>query len=143
MFKKVMIAYDESPEAARALQAGIELARAVGAELKVITVLEPIPSYYSFAVAGAAIPVEGWEKDQQSRAEGLRVKAQKAIADAGIFPEVELIGGNEVSTILGCAKNYHADLLVLGMRRHHGWLRNGHTAHDIAQASPCAVLGVR
>jgi len=143
VFKKVMIAYDQSPEAGRALQAGIELARAVGAELKVITVLERIPSYYSFAVAATAVPVEEWQGDQHRRGEGLRQKARKALSSAGIFPEVDLIEGDEVGTILGCARDYHADLLVLGMRKHHGWFDNGHTAHDIAEASPCAVLGVR
>lgn len=141
MFKKVMVAYDESPEAARALQAGIDLARAIGAELKVITVLEPIPAYYSFAVAGAAVPVETWEKDEHKRSESLRLKARKAVSDAGIFPEVELIEGGEVDTILACARKYHADLLVLGMRKHR-WLP-GHTAHNVAEGAPCAVLGVR
>ena len=141
MFKKVMIAYDESPEAGRALQAGIELARAIGAEVKVITVLEPLPFYYSFAVAGAAASVENWEENQQRRSEGLQQKARKAVSDAGIFPEVELVEGDEVGTILERARTYHADLLVLGMRRHR-WL-NGRTGRDIAEASHCDVLGVR
>ena len=141
MFKRVMIAYDESPVAGRALQAGIELAHAGGAELKVINVLEPLPSYYAFAVAGAAVPVEQWERDRQKRSEGLREEARRAVSDAGIFPEVELIEGGEVDTIVRSAKDYHADLLVLGMPRH-GWFP-GHTGHDIAEASPCTVLGVR
>jgi len=141
VFKKVMIAYDESPEAGRALQAGVELARAVGAEVKVITVVEPLPSYYAFAVAARAVPAEKWDEEQHRRAEGLRQKARKTVSDAGIFPEVELIEGDEVGTIIGCARHYHADLLVLGMRKH-GWIA-GHTAHDVAEASPCDVLGVR
>jgi nucleotide-binding universal stress UspA family protein len=33
MFQRIMVAYDESPEAEKALDVGIELARALGAEL--------------------------------------------------------------------------------------------------------------
>src|SRR3979411_736335 len=54
MFHKIMVAYDESSEAARALRASIDLAKALRAELNVVTVLEPIPGYYSFAVS--AVP---------------------------------------------------------------------------------------
>jgi nucleotide-binding universal stress UspA family protein len=50
MFRKIMVAYDESPEAARALSTAIELAKEIRAELSVVTVLEPLPAYYSFAV---------------------------------------------------------------------------------------------
>jgi nucleotide-binding universal stress UspA family protein len=51
MFQKIMVAYDESLEAGKALEVAIELARALGAELKVVTVLEPLPAYFSFAVS--------------------------------------------------------------------------------------------
>ncbi|MDX6462072.1 MAG: hypothetical protein QOE55_5769 [Acidobacteriaceae bacterium] len=43
MFHKIMVAYDESSEAARALRDSIYLAKALSAELSVVTVLEPIP----------------------------------------------------------------------------------------------------
>ena len=46
MFHKIMVAYDESSEAGRALQASIELAKTLNAELSVVTVLEPLPGYY-------------------------------------------------------------------------------------------------
>ena len=42
MFHKIMVAYDESSEAGRALWASIELAK-TEVELSVVTVLEPIP----------------------------------------------------------------------------------------------------
>jgi hypothetical protein len=46
-----MAAYDESPEAGRAPQVSIELAKTLSAELSVVTVLEPLASYYSFAAS--------------------------------------------------------------------------------------------
>jgi nucleotide-binding universal stress UspA family protein len=55
MFHKIMVAYDESPEANKALDAAIELTRALPAELSIVTVIEPPPTYFSWAVS--ALPV--------------------------------------------------------------------------------------
>ncbi len=54
VFHKIMVAFDESSEASRALRASIDLAKALRAELNVVTVLEPIPGYYSFAVSAVS-----------------------------------------------------------------------------------------
>jgi nucleotide-binding universal stress UspA family protein len=47
-----MVVYDGSPEAERALTCAIELARMLGAELRLVTVCEPLPAYVAFADAG-------------------------------------------------------------------------------------------
>ena len=49
MFRKITIAFDESPEAGRALQAAVELAKSLHASLTVISVIEPAPIYFSFS----------------------------------------------------------------------------------------------
>jgi len=53
-----------------------------------------------------------------------------------------LISGDEVGTIIDCTKRHHSDLLVLGMRKH-SWLMEGHTAKDLTERAPCALLGIR
>ena len=63
MIHKIMVAYDESSEAGRAPQASIELAKILSAELTVVTVLEPLPGYYSFA-AGV---VPAWNRTEEKR----------------------------------------------------------------------------
>lgn len=45
MFKRVLVAYDGSDGARVALRQGIELARALGAELSSISVEEHLPHY--------------------------------------------------------------------------------------------------
>jgi nucleotide-binding universal stress UspA family protein len=52
----------------------------------------------------------------------------------------ELVNGDEVDSIIKCAKKYRADLLIMGMRQH-TWLI-GHTAKDVAERSPCTLMGV-
>jgi nucleotide-binding universal stress UspA family protein len=86
MFHRVMVVYDDSREAAKAFQTAIKLARALPAELSVVTV-----------------------------------------------------DGDEVGSIVGCARRHRADLLVLGMPKY----ALGHTGKDLADRSPCALMGIR
>ena len=140
MFHKIMVAYDESSEAGRALWASIQLARELSAELSVVTVLEPIPSDYSFAVSAA--PVWNWTEEKRTRYSALQAEARQKARATGVWLDAELISGDEVGSIVECAKTQHADLLVLGMRKH-SCMMNGHTGQDIAERAPCAVLGIR
>ena len=140
MFHKIMVAYDESAQAGRALQASIELAKTLGAELTVITVLEPLPGYYSFAVS--SVPAWNWTEEKRIRYGALQAEARQQAQAAGVVFDAELINGDEVNTIVECAKRHHSDLLVLGMRNH-SWLMNGHTSQEVAERAPCAVLGIK
>jgi nucleotide-binding universal stress UspA family protein len=140
MFHKIMVAFDESSEAGRALRASIELAKALSAELCVVSVVEPLPGYYSFAVS--VEPALNWTEEKRVRFSSLQVEARQQAKNAGVVLDAELISGDEVGSIVECAKRHHSDLLVLGMRKH-SWLMAGHTAQDIAERAPCAVLGIK
>ena len=140
MFHKIMVAYDDSPESGRAPKVAIELARGVGADLGLTIVLETLPAYFSFAMfANAALD---WRENNRARCIQLQVQARRWAAAAGLYLDTYLINGDEVSGILECARRYKSDLLVFGMRKH-SWLMAGHTAKDIAERAPCAVLGIR
>ena len=62
------------------------------------------------------------------------------MAKAGLYPDVELVTGSEVHTILRSAKQYQADLIVMGMRNR--TIVTDRTTQDVAERSPCAALGV-
>jgi nucleotide-binding universal stress UspA family protein len=70
MFHKIMVAYDESSEAFRALRASIELAKTLSAELSVVAVLEPIPGYCSFAVSAYRLELDRGKAGQVQRTPG-------------------------------------------------------------------------
>jgi nucleotide-binding universal stress UspA family protein len=140
MFHKIMVAYDDSPEAGRALRVSIELAKVLRAELSVVTVLEPLPIYYSFALI--AVPAFHWTEEKRTKYGALQAKARQQAKAAGLALDAELISGDEVGTIIECTTRHHSDLLVLGMRKH-SLLMAGHTAKDIAERAPCALLGIR
>jgi nucleotide-binding universal stress UspA family protein len=140
MIHKIMVAYDESSEAGRALQASIELAKTLGAKLTVVTVLEPLPGYYSFAAS--VVPTWNWTEKRRVRYSALQAGARQQANASGVVFDAELINGDEVNTIVECAKRHHSDLLVLGMRKH-SWLMAGHTSQGVAERAPCAVLGIK
>ena len=75
MIHKIMVAYDESAEAGRALQASIELAKTLGAELTVVTVLEPLPGYYSFAAS--VVPAWNWTEEKRVTYSALQAGARQ------------------------------------------------------------------
>lgn len=139
MFRKIMVALDESPEADKALQAAIGLARALPAELSAVTVIEPPPAYYSFAVA--AHPASEWREEKRRLYTVLQARARQRARAAGLWLDTELVDGDEVSGIIQCARKYGADLIVMGMPKHK--LSMGHTGKDIADQSPCALMGIR
>jgi nucleotide-binding universal stress UspA family protein len=82
-----------------------------------------------------------WKDEKQATYNALQEQARKRASAAGLHFDTQLIHRDEVGTIIECAKKYRADLLILGMRRH--TLLMGHTGLDVAERSPCALLGVR
>jgi nucleotide-binding universal stress UspA family protein len=142
MFHTIMVAYDESREAAHALASAIELARPLGARLKIVTIVEALPAYYNIAaIISPPVLIEALEgKRNQFRA--LQQNAIEKAAASGVPAEALLLDGGEVSGIVQAAQCEQADLLVIGLRKHHGLGAFRSTAHDVADYTPCPVLGV-
>jgi nucleotide-binding universal stress UspA family protein len=139
MFHKIMVALDESPEADKALQAAIELARELPADVTVVSVIEPFPAYYSFSVT--AHPASEWRENKRKLYASLQARARRRARATGLLIETELVDGDEVSSIIACARRHGVDLLVLGMPKYRVVI--GSTGRDIAERSPCALLGIR
>ena len=138
MLDRILAAIDPSREGARALRMAIELAREIGADLKVIIVLKPLPACFSFAVSAAFAHI--WKRAQLQKCSALHSEAKQQMAKAGLFPDAEQVAGSEVHTILRSAKKFRADLIVMGLRNR--TIVTDRTAQDVAERSPCAVLGV-
>jgi nucleotide-binding universal stress UspA family protein len=138
MLDRILAAVDNSTGGARALRLAIELAREIGADLKVIIVLKPLPACFSFAVS--AIFAHTWKRARLQKCTALHCQAKQQMAKAGLYPDAELVTGSEVQTILRCTKQYQADLLVMGMKIR--TIVTDRTTQDVAERSSCAVLGV-
>jgi nucleotide-binding universal stress UspA family protein len=137
-----MVAYDESREAAHALASAIELAKSLGAHLKIVTVVEALPSFYNIAAIISPSVLDESLEGKRSQLRTLQQSAIKRATAAGVKADAILVDGGEVAGIVRAAQREHADLLVIGLPKHHGLGAFNSTAHDVAEHTPCPLLEV-
>jgi nucleotide-binding universal stress UspA family protein len=142
MFHTIMVAYDESREAAHALASAIELAKPLGAHLKIVTVVEALPSFYNIAAIISPSVLDESLEGKRSQLRTLQQSAIKRATAAGVKADAILVDGGEVAGIVRAAQREHADLLVIGLPKHHGLGAFNSTAHDVAEHTPCPLLEV-
>jgi nucleotide-binding universal stress UspA family protein len=143
MFRKIIVAFNESPESERALVSAIRLAKSLSAELQTITFLPGLPAYTAFA--GVADPgiSQVLEQDQLKLYERLQESARERARSHGINITTHLVGGDGVGAIVDFLRTQRADLLVLGLHPHDLHIsRLWSTVFELAQDAPCSVLGV-
>ncbi len=136
MFKKILLAYDGSEGAKKALEAGINLAKLHQAELWGLAVQEKLPP--------AAMEVMA-EKELYAHFEQILEEARNRAQEAGIELKTEIRIGHPAMTIIAVAKESGVDLILMG---HTGlsevWVRFlGTTAEKVSRHAHCSVLIVR
>jgi nucleotide-binding universal stress UspA family protein len=143
MFRKIAVAYNESPEAQRALSLGVQLAKSLNAELSTITVTTPLPSYTAFAAASGPSLSHVLISDHDEFYALLENKAREFALLSGLAIQSHVVEGREVETIVGFLRSQGTDLLVVGLHPRDLYLaRLWSTVYELAKESPCSVLGV-
>lgn len=145
MFKKIVVAYDESSEAERAFRSALDLAKFFVSQLYIITVVEDLPPYVGY-ISAVAPDVSGKLKaDRQAFYADLHSKARSVAERAGVTLRSEILEGREIEGILRLIDRLQPDLLVVGLRFEPGGLSQylGGTAHKLALHANCNILGVR
>ncbi len=140
MFKKILLAYDGSEGANRALEVGLELARVHQAELWALAVQEGLPRF------SATIDEVQEEKAYANQYAGKVLAAARARAQtAGIELKTLRHPGHPAQTIIHVAREGKFDLVLLGHSGHSGvWAKFlGTTAEKVSQHATCSVLIVR
>ncbi len=116
--KTIVIAYDGSPSSSKALELAVDLAKSVGADLKLVTVIEQPASVFTdeFNIA---------EFEQKLHRAGLQTIAsgeQKA-QELGLKVESAMLAGNPAEEILNYALKVNAYMIVVGTRGLGGFQR--------------------
>ncbi len=137
MFRRILVAYDGSEGARAALDQGIELARALSAELMSVSVEEHLPHY---AASVSEVKAAKEQIDEYFRT--LTKQARDRAAMSGVEMETVIRQGHEVETIVTMAQEGRFDLLILGYHGHSGIFGRimGSTAQSIARLAPCSVM---
>jgi nucleotide-binding universal stress UspA family protein len=140
MFRKILLAYDGSEGANRALEVGIGLAKIHGAELWAVAVEEKLPRF-----SGTIDEVQE-EKQFANEQYGKLLEAAKVKAkEAGIELKTLMRPGHPAQTIVAVAKEGKFDLVLVGHTGLSGvWAAFlGTTAEKVSRHAPCSVLIVR
>jgi nucleotide-binding universal stress UspA family protein len=140
MFKKILVGYDGSEGAKKALKAAIDLAKHYESELHLISVEEDLPHYA--ATVGEVVEAKAEKNDYFARLIG---EAKDLAAKEGVILHAKVVAGHEVKTIVDYAKEKHFDLVVIGFMGHSRiydrvW---GSTSQNIARLVPCTVMVVK
>ena len=143
MFQKVVVAYNESPEAERALITAIRLTKSMNGELQAITVMADLPAYTAFAsVADPSLPHE-LKQDRETFYQHLQEKARALALSHGVELRTHLVEGHGVEVVVDFLRKQKADLLVIGLHQRDFYIaRLWSTVYELAQEAPCSVLGV-
>lgn len=137
-FKKILIAVDSGPIAAKAFDLGLGLAKTLGAEVGLITVVDTIRT------ASPAVDVAALQLLPLARQEA-RALLDDLGARAGGTAREFLTEGSPGDEIVAAAKSFGADLIVIGSHGRTGITRvlMGSVAEAVMRHAPCPVLVVR
>jgi nucleotide-binding universal stress UspA family protein len=140
MFRKILLAYDGSAGAKRALDVALELTSTFGAELWALAVEERLPHY----AATVGEMEEEKEFANHFYQEALSIAYLRALK-ARVELKSEIRAGHAARTIVDFTKEGGFDLVVLGSSGHSKvWaMFLGTTAEKVSRHIPCTVLIVR
>ena len=140
MFRKILLAYDGSEGANRALEVALAEARVHQAELWALAVEERLPRF------SATVDEVQEEKTFANQHYGkLLAAAQARAQEAGIELKTLLRPGHPAKTIVEVAKEGNFDVILVGHSGLSGvWAKFlGTTAEKVSRHAPCGVLIVR
>ena len=141
--RKILVAYDFSDPANRALSFAAELAKATGAKL---TVAYVHPDIYEgdeepSLTLPSALPGQG-ERYLRFLDEELKRAAKSVIGDAAAEPETQALRGNPVEQMKRLAQEIGADVICVGATGKGAVQRVllGSVSQHLLRTSPVAVL---
>jgi nucleotide-binding universal stress UspA family protein len=142
---KILLAIDGSEFSQAAIQAVLTQVRPQGTEVHILHVLEP-PSLLMGREMGANDPeFEAVWKALQEQAMSLVEKTETKLRAAGFSVSPALQEGDPKSKIIDAAKEWKADLIVLGShgrKELHRFLM-GSVAESVARHAECSVEIIR
>jgi nucleotide-binding universal stress UspA family protein len=144
-YRKILVAVDGSPAAAKGLREAMRLAKAERAGLFILHVVD---EFYAFAIPEPTAPAVDLVPLLREGGRRILAKAEALARKQGLKPRTalrETIGGPAAYHILREAKRQRADLIVLGTHGRRGVRRLvlGSDAEQVVPTASVPVLLVR
>jgi nucleotide-binding universal stress UspA family protein len=142
VYKKILLAYDGSEAGQQALLESQEIGQWSRAQMRLIAVM-PSPSAGLAVEAWAYAPVA--EADDRARFQSTLDAGVQRLREAGLDVSGELAMGPAVDEIVRAAREFQADLIVLGHQHRDSWAERwwrGSLSKSLVEHAPCSVLVV-
>jgi nucleotide-binding universal stress UspA family protein len=134
MFKIVLVGADSSVTASRAVATAVELVKAVGGTLHVVTAYKPEPAHVD------KLPDEFFDRITDP-ADLLLEQLRSGISEAGVEARYYPAAGDAAEAIVRVADQVGADLIVVGNKGMKGVRRVlGSVPNSVAHHANCSVL---
>jgi nucleotide-binding universal stress UspA family protein len=145
MFRSIVVGTDGSDTATQAVRQAIELARAVGARIELVSAYEPV-SDARLREESIQVPEDlQWMINPREDVLATLDAAAEEIQAGGLEVEVFARQGDPADAILDVAEERGSDLIVVGNKGMTGAKRFllGSVPNKVSHHAPCSVLIIR
>ena len=145
MFQSIVVGTDGSQTAGEAVREAIELAKAVGASIELVSAYEPVSNQRLREEARQAPEDMQWMVNPREDVDATLREAAEQVEEAGVSVNTYAREGDPADAILDVAEERGADLIVVGNKGMTGAKRFllGSVPNKVSHHAPCSVLIIR
>ena len=145
MFKSIVVGTDGSDTATQAVRQAVDLARAVGAKLELVSAFAPVSQQRLSEERRQAPEDLQWAINPREDVDATLEAAAVVAREAGVTVDVYPRQGDPADAILDVAEEREADLIIVGNKGMTGAKRFllGSVPNKVSHHAPCSVLIVR
>jgi nucleotide-binding universal stress UspA family protein len=145
VFTRIVVGTDGSETAGEAVRQAIDLAKAVGAQLNIVSAYAPVPER---RVKGEQSAAPADVQHEIGPREDVNLVLEAAAAEArkeGVEVQTHPVEADPADAILNVAEQVKADLIVVGNKGMTGARRYlmGSVPNNVSHHAPCSVIIVR
>ena len=145
MFKSIVVGTDGSQTAGQAVQQAVDLARAVGASVELVSAYAAVPARRLSEERRDAPEDVQWAISPHEDVDATLEAAAAVAREAGVTVNVYPRQGDPADAIVRVAEDVDADLIVVGNKGMTGAKRFllGSVPNKVSHHAPCSVLIIR
>jgi len=145
MFSSIVVGTDGSDTAGQAVRQAVELARAVGATVELVSAYEPV-RVQRLRDEGHEAPEDlQWAVNPREEVDSTLESAASVAREAGVPVTTYARQGDPADAILDVAEERSADLIIVGNKGMTGAKRFllGSVPNKVTHHAPCSVMVIR
>ena len=145
MFRSIVVGTDGSDTAGKAVNEAIDLAKAIGARVSLVSAYEPVPKARLREEARQTPADLQWMVNPREEVDQTLRDAAALVREAGVEVETFAREGAPADAILDVAEERDADLIIVGNKGMTGARRFllGSVPNKVSHHAPCSVLIIR